>query len=92
MGGDVSGPQLIFSPNPEYSEEARRAKYQGVCILSLIVDAQGNPQRVQVVRHLGKGLDKKAVEAVKQYRFKPAMRHGEPVAVEVNIEVNFRLY
>jgi TonB family protein len=92
VGGDVSGPQLIFSPNPEYSEEARRAKYQGVCIVSLIVDAQGNPQRVQVVRHLGKGLDKKAVEAVKQYRFKPAMLHGEPVAVEVNIEVNFRLY
>jgi bla regulator protein BlaR1 len=92
VGGDVSGPQLIFSPNPEYSEEARRAKYQGVCVVSLIVDAQGNPQRVQVVRHLGKGLDKKAVEAVKQYRFKPAMLHGEPVAVEVNIEVNFRLY
>jgi TonB family protein len=92
VGGDVSGPQLIFSPNPEYSEEARRAKYQGVCVVSLIVDAQGNPQRVQVVRHLGKGLDKKAVEAVKQYRFKPAMLHGEPVAVEVNIEVNFTLY
>jgi bla regulator protein blaR1 len=92
VGGDVSGPQLIFSPNPEYSEEARRAKYQGVCIVSLIVDAQGNPQRVQVVRHLGKGLDKKAVEAVKQYRFKPAMLHGKPVAVEVNIELNFRLY
>jgi periplasmic protein TonB len=60
--------------------------------VSLIVDAQGNPQRVQVVRHLGKGLDQKAVQAVRQYRFKPAMLHGEPVAVEVNIEANFRLY
>jgi protein TonB len=60
--------------------------------VSLIVDAQGNPQRVQVIRHLGKGLDQKAVEAVEQYKFEPAMRHGEPVAVEVNIEVNFRLY
>jgi bla regulator protein BlaR1 len=88
----VSAPTLIFGPDPEYSEEARRAKYQGVCVVSLIVDAQGSPQRVQVIRHLGKGLDKKAVEAVKQYRFEPAMHNGEPVAVQVNIEVNFRLY
>jgi TonB family protein len=92
VGGDVSAPDLIFAPDPQYSEEARRAKYQGLCVVSLIVDAQGNTQRVQVVRHLGKGLDQKAVEAVKQYRFNPAMLHGEPVPVEVNIEVNFRLY
>jgi TonB family protein len=92
VGGDVSAPQLIIAPDPQYSEEAKRAKYQGVCVVSLIVDAQGNPQRVQVVRHLGKGLDQKAVEAVKQYRFKPAMLHNEPVAVQVNIEVNFRLF
>jgi periplasmic protein TonB len=92
IGGDVSAPQLIFSVDPQYSEEAKRAKYQGVCVVSLIVDAQGNPQRVQVIRHLGKGLDQKAVEAVKQYRFKPAMLHDEPVAVKVNIEVNFRLF
>jgi bla regulator protein BlaR1 len=92
VGGDVSAPKLVFSPNPQFSEEAKRAKYQGVCVIALIVDAQGNPQRVQVVRHLGKGLDKKAVEAVRQYKFEPAMHNGEPVAVEVNIEVNFRLY
>ncbi len=82
----------MFAPDPQYSEKARQAKYQGVCVISLIVDEQGNPMRVQVVRHLGMGLDKKAVEAVKAYRFKPAMRFGKPVAVEVNIEVNFRLY
>ena len=92
VGADVSAPKLIFAPDPEFSEEAKRAKYQGVCVIVTIVDAQGNPQRVQVVRHLGKGLDQKAVEAVEQYKFEPAMRHGEPVAVEVNIEVNFRLY
>jgi TonB family protein len=92
IGGDVSAPELVFAPAPEFSKEAKRAKYQGICILALIVDAQGNPERVQVIRHLGKGLDQKAVEAVKQYRFRPAMLHGEPVAVEVNIEVNFRLY
>jgi TonB family protein len=92
VGGDVSAPKLIFAPDPQYSEEAKRAKYQGLCVLSLVVDAGGNPQRVQVVRHLGKGLDQKAVEAVKQYKFEPAMLHGKPVAVEVNIEVNFRLF
>jgi bla regulator protein blaR1 len=92
VGGDVSAPKLIIAPDPEYSEEAKRAKYQGACIIATIVDAEGNPQRVQVVRHLGKGLDKKAVEAVEQYKFEPAMLHGKPVAVEVHIEVNFRLY
>jgi periplasmic protein TonB len=92
VGGGVSAPQLIFAPDPEFSDEARRAKYQGVCVVSLIVDAHGDPQRVQVVRHLGMGLDEKAVEAVKQYKFKPATLQGKPVPVEVNIEVNFRIY
>jgi TonB family protein len=92
VGGGVAAPQLIFAPDPEFSDEARRAKFQGVCVVSLIVDSQGNPQRVQVVRHLGMGLDQKAVEAVRHYRFKPATRQGKPVAVEVNIEVNFRIY
>jgi TonB family protein len=92
VGGDVTAPTLIYAPDPEYTEKARRAKYQGVCVVSLIVDAQGNPTQVQVVRQLAMGLDKKAVEAVKQYKFKPATRLGTAVAVEVNIEVNFRLY
>ena len=92
IGGDVSAPKLVFAPDPEFTERARRAKYQGVCVITTVVDAQGNPTQVQVVRHLGMGLDKKAVEAVKQYRFTPAMRLGNPVAVKVNIEVNFRLY
>jgi periplasmic protein TonB len=92
VGGGVAAPQLIFAPDPEFSDEARRAKFQGVCVVSLVVDAQGNPQRVQVVRHLGMGLDQKAVDAVKQYRFKPATLQGKPVPVEVNIEVTFRIY
>jgi TonB family protein len=90
IGGDVKAPVLIIAPDPQYSEAAARAKFQGVCVLSLIVDAQGNPQNIRVVRHLGMGLDEKAVEAVRQYRFKPATLHNEPVAVQVNIEVNFR--
>jgi periplasmic protein TonB len=92
VGGGVAAPQLIFAPDPEFSDEARRAKFQGVCVVSLIVDPQGHPQRVQVVRHLGMGLDQKAVDAVKQYRFKPATLQGKPVPVEVNIEVTFRIY
>jgi periplasmic protein TonB len=92
VGGGVLAPELIYAPDPEFSDEARRAKYQGIWVVSLIVDAQGNPQRVQVVRHLGMGLDEKAVEAVRRYKFKPATLQGRPVPVEVNIEVNFRIY
>ena len=91
VGGDVTAPKLVYAPDPEFTEKARRAKYQGVCVISPIVDPQGNPTRVQVVRHLGMGLDMKAVEAVKKYRFTPAMHFGKPVAVTVNIEVNFRV-
>jgi len=91
-GGGVSNPVLVYAPDPEFSDEARRAKYQGVCVVSLIVDSQGNPQRVRVVRPLGMGLDEKALEAVRQYKFKPAVFQGKPVPVEINIEVNFRIY
>lgn len=91
-GGGVSKPVLIYSVDPEFSDEARRAKYQGICVVSLIVDAHGNPQNIQVVRALGMGLDQKAEEAVKQYKFKPAYYHGHPVPVLINVEVNFRIY
>jgi protein TonB len=93
VGGRVSAPVPIYQPEAEFSDEARRAKYQGVCLVGLIVDAQGNPQNVHIVRALGMGLDEKAMEAVRKYKFKPAMRDGKtPVPVIVNIEVNFRLY
>jgi TonB family protein len=92
IGGGVSAPIPIFTPEAEFSDEARRAKYQGVCLISLIVDAQGNPQNPRVVRPLGMGLDEKALEAVRKYKFKPAMKGGTPVPVMMSIEVNFRLY
>jgi bla regulator protein BlaR1 len=92
VGGDVTAPKLVYAPDPEFTERARRAKYQGVCVISTVIDAQGNPTLVQVVRRLGMGLDMKAVEAVKQYKFEPGTRLGKPVAVGVHIEVNFRLY
>ena len=91
-GGGISTPKLIYSVDPEFSDEARRQKYQGIVALSIIVDAQGNPQRIHVVRPLGMGLDEKAVEAVKQYKFKPAMMGGKAVPVEITIEVNFQLF
>lgn len=93
IGGGVSAPVPIVSPEAEFSDEARRAKYQGVCLVSLIVDAQGNPQNPRVIRALGMGLDEKALEAVRRYKFKPALKDGRtPVPVMITIEVNFRLY
>ena len=93
VGNGVSAPVPIFQPEAEFSDEARRAKYQGVCLISLIVDAQGNPQNPRVIRALGMGLDEKALEAVRKYKFKPAMKDGRtPVPVMITIEVNFRLY
>jgi len=92
VGGGVSPPTVISSVDPEYSDEARRAKYTGIVVVTLIVDTQGNPQHVSVVRRLGMGLDEKAVEAVRQYKFRPAMYQGHAVPVEVNIEVNFQIY
>lgn len=91
-GGGVSAPLLLHSVDPEFSDEARRAKYQGICVVSLIVDKNGNPQNIQVVRALGMGLDQKAEEAVKQYKFKPAYYQGHPVPVLINVEVDFRIY
>lgn len=92
VGNGVSEPKLTYSVEAEFSDEARRAKYEGTVVISLIVDAQGNPQNVHVSRSLGMGLDEKAIEAVKQYRFKPAQYQGKNVPVPISVEVRFRLY
>lgn len=92
VGGGVSAPRALDTPDPEYSEEARKAKYQGVVVLWLIVDQSGKPRDIKVSRSLGMGLDQKAVEAVRNWKFEPAMKDGRPVAVQINVEVNFRLY
>jgi protein TonB len=88
----VSAPKALFTPDPEYSEEARKAKYQGTVVLWLIVGADGHPRDVKIARTLGMGLDQKAIEAVRNWKFEPAMKDGRPVAVQINVEVNFRLY
>jgi len=92
VGGGVSAPKELYAPEPEYSEEARKAKYQGTCVLYLIVGPDGKPRDIRVARSLGLGLDEKAIEAVKQWKFEPAMKDGKPVAVAINVEVDFRLY
>jgi protein TonB len=92
VGGGVSAPVVVHSVDPEFTPEARAASFQGSVSIQLIVDAQGNPQNVHVVRHLGMGLDEKAIEAVRQYRFKPAMYQGHPVAVQMVVDVDFHLH
>jgi TonB family protein len=90
--GGVSNPIPLVTPEAEFSDEARQHKYQGVCMIAVIVDAQGMPRNPRVVRSLGMGLDQKALEAVERYRFKPAMKNGKPVAAAISVLVNFRLY
>ncbi len=92
IGGGVSAPVVLYQPEPEFSEEARKAKVAGNVLVYLQVDEQGRPQHVHVVRGIGMGLDEKAVEAVKRYKFKPAMENGRPVTVELQIDVNFQIF
>ena len=92
IGGGVSAPVVLFAPEPEFSEEARKAKVAGNVLVYLQVDATGHPTHVHVLRGIGLGLDEKAVEAVRQYKFKPAMENGHAVPVEMNVEVNFQIF
>jgi periplasmic protein TonB len=91
VGGGVTAPALIYKVEPEYSEEARKAKYQGTVLLYVQVDPSGKATNIRVLHSLGLGLDEKAMEAVKKWKFRPGQRDGKPVTVEAQIEVNFRL-
>ncbi len=90
-GGGVTNPAPIYRPEPMYSEEARKSKLQGAVLLTLVVDATGHATNIRVIKPLGLGLDEKAIEAVKAWRFKPGMKDGQPVAIQAQIEVTFRL-
>jgi periplasmic protein TonB len=92
VGGGVSAPLLLHSVEPEFTDEARRANYQGSVSIKLIVDSQGNPQDVRLASHLGMGLEEKAIEAVKQYKFRAAMYEGHPVSVQILMDVDFHLH
>ena len=85
-------PRPIFSPAPEYSSKARKAHYQGECTLSVIVETNGRTSDIRVLSALGMGLDEKAIEAVKRWKFKPAMQDGKPVPVQIPVAVSFNLY
>jgi TonB family protein len=91
IGGGVSAPVPIVKPEPEYSAEARAAKWQGAVLLQVVIDENGVPQDIKIVRPLGMGLDQKAIEAVQKWRFKPGLKDGQPVPVSANMEINFRL-
>jgi TonB family protein len=87
--GVTTPPVLTHVVQAEYTQEARRARFQGLCIVHLTVDEHGIPQNVHVARPIGMGLDGSAIEAVQQERFKPAMRGGRPVAFTFPMEVSF---
>lgn len=91
IGGGVSAPRLTYKVEPEYSEEARKAKYQGTVVLQVEVHEDGKAHNIRVVRSLGLGLDEKAVQAVEQWKFVPGRKEGKSVKVAATIEVNFRL-
>jgi TonB family protein len=92
VGAEVKAPSAVNDPVPEFSEEARTAKYQGSATLRVTVGADGLPSDVCVVRALGYGLDEKAVSAVKTWEFEPATKNGTPVPVVINVEVTFHVF
>ena len=92
IGGSVRPPVLVSQVDPEFSEEARKAKFSGNVEVYLWVDENGNPSHVKVVRGVGMGLDEKAIEAVRQYKFKPALQNGKPVKVDLYVDVNFQIF
>jgi TonB family protein len=92
VGNGVSMPRAIYAPEPEFSEEARIAKFQGEVTLLVTIGTDGRARNLTVVRSVGMGLDQKAIDAVRTWRFDPAKKNGRPVAVQMNIIVNFHLF
>jgi len=88
----VSPPRIIFQHEPEFSEPARQAKYQGTVTLGLVVDKEGLPTQIQIMSPLGCGLDAQAVRAVEGWKFRAAEKEGQPVATKIAVEVDFHLY
>lgn len=90
-GKGVTAPRAIYSPEPEFSDEARRVKYQGVVVLLAVIGPDGHPRNLQVAHSLGMGLDEKAIETVRTWRFEPGRKDGRAVPVQIAIEVDFHL-
>lgn len=92
VGGSVRAPVLTHEEEAEFSEEARKAKFSGNVMVSMVVDENGNPKSVRVIRGVGMGLDEKALEAARMYKFRPALKDGKPVKVVISLEINFQIY
>ena len=90
-GGGITQPVPIYRPDPEFSEQARKAHYGGTVWLSIVIDTDGRARDIKVVRSLGMGLDEKAIEAVTRWKFKPAFKNGHPIAVRATVQMNFTL-
>jgi periplasmic protein TonB len=91
IGGGITAPVVLYKVDPEFSEEARKAKYQGTVLVAIEVGEDGKAHSFRIIQSLGLGLDEKAIEAVSQWKFKPAMRNGRPVRAAATVQVNFRL-
>ncbi len=91
VGGDIQPPVKIHDPHPAYTEEARMARIQGVVLLQAVLDPEGNVTRVQVIKGLPLGLTESALETVKEWKYKPAIHNGLPVAVYLNLMINFSI-
>ena len=87
----MTPPQLVYKVEPEFSEEARKAKHQGVVVLTIEISSNGEVRNVRVRQSLGLGLDEKAIEAVSRWRFRPGVLDGRPVTTEAVVQVNFQL-
>lgn len=92
VGADVTAPKATFTPEPKFTEIARYEKFQGTVVVDVIVGSDGAVHKVRLVRPLGLGLDESAQSTIQTWRFQPATRNGQPVAVEMNVEVAFNLY
>jgi TonB family protein len=90
--GGVTAPRVLYAPEPHFTTYAKAMKMSGNCLVSLQIDTEGKPVNVSILRPIGLGLDEQAIVAVSQYRFKPAMENGEPVIVEMKVEVNFQIF
>jgi TonB family protein len=89
---DVTAPKAVYTPNPEYTDRARRQKIRGSVVLSIVITDKGVVRHAKVVTGLDKDLDKQALKAVGAWRFEPATKDGKPVAVRVKVEADFKLY
>jgi TonB family protein len=93
VGNGVKAPVVLFQPLPAYTEEARKARAEGIVVIQAVIRRDGTVDSIKVLRGLGYGLDESAIHTIAdKWRFRPGTRNGEAVDVQANIEVSFRLY